>query len=286
MYVHTYCYQKWDKNCTFNQQWEVNVIFLMLSIILSNDFFTVLAKKKSITSKYEQNDIIRYDVICPIILFLLQSFSFSFITVSGYKRTFVLVKYILLVMNAIKIIFTFHKGKFIADLIKLVDTVWIINLLLIILTDPLVNTPQRKNLIIFYEVYFRYLEYHILMLAFLLIHNLHNTEIETEQKLYTTSAIVGKKDSYRVIMILIFAHFYFPLVNGIAYSLKYWIGFTGIIPSFLCVQSLRHNKLYKVYVYFILTVFWNISTYVIALYFSVPNAGDGHIEEANEIIDK
>ena len=85
-------------------------------------------------------------------------------------------------------------------------------------------------------------------------------------------------------MILIFAHFYFPLVNGIAYSLKYWIGFTGIIPSFLCVQSLRHNKLYKVYVYFILTVFWNISTYVIALYFSAPNAGDGHIEEANEII--
>lgn len=280
MYVHTYCYQKWDKKSHFNPQWETNIIFLMLFIIIVNDFFIILAKKKSITTKYSKNDIIVYDIIFPIALFCIQSYIFSYVTISGYKRTFLLVKEILLIMNSIKVIFTFHKGKFISDLIKLVDTVWIINLLLIILTDPEVNTPKRKNLIIFYEVYFRYLEYHILMLAFMLIHNYHNTETEIEQKIYTTSAIVGKSDCYRVVMILIFAHFYFSIVNGIAYSLKYWIGFSAIIPSSCCVKAFRCGQMVKVYFFFIMIIFWNLSCYVLALYFSVPNVGDGYVEDA------
>lgn len=220
MYIHTYSYQKWDKHSSLNNQWEIEILWMMFKIMAITDLFEVIVKKKSITTKETKKDILVYDFLFPVLLLFIQLYIFKDVEISGYKNTFLLVKTILMIMNSAKIILIFHRGKFVADLVKLVDTIWIINLMLIMLTDPEVNTAERKNLIIFYEVYFRYLEYHILILVFPLISNYGNIDTEIAQKLYTTSTIIGKNDTYRIFVILIFSHYYFPLVNGIAYSLK------------------------------------------------------------------
>ena len=253
----------------------------MFFIFFTTDLFSVFTKKKSITTKYKKRDIIKYDILVPSVLFLIQYLAFSRVKISGYKRTFVIIENIWIAMNVIKIIFTFHRGQFMADLIRLVDSVWIIYLFLLILTDPETNTPKKKNQIIFYEVYFRYLEYHILILSYQLIWNYKNIDIETKQKLYTTSAVVGKKDSLRVFVILLYAHYYFPIVNGIAYSIKYWISFFSLLPMFYCIDSFKKEQFCKVYFYFYIILIINLLTYIIALFLSAPNVGNGEIIEKN-----
>jgi len=127
------------------------------------------------------------------------------------------------ISNFIKSIVTAYFRRFIVDLIKLIDTIILINIILIALTDPIVNNEENNNKVVFYEIYFRYLEYHILMLALTLIYNDRNIEENVNNIFFTTSAIIGKYDSFKFSCILILAHYYFPLVNGIAYSFKYSI---------------------------------------------------------------
>jgi 1,4-dihydroxy-2-naphthoate octaprenyltransferase len=94
------------------------------------------------------------------------------------------------------------------------------NIILIALTDPVVNSDDSSNAVTFYEIYFRYLEYHTLILALILIYNDRNIEEDVQCGFFTTSAIIGKYDSFKFSCILIFAHYYFSLVNGFAYSYK------------------------------------------------------------------
>jgi hypothetical protein len=123
-------------------------------------------------------------------------------------------------MNSVKTMLIYCQTKFLADLIKLIDVIWIMNIILITITDPEFNDDNRKNKISFYEPYFRYMEFHILMLAFSLVYNDRNIESEIASRLYTTSAIIGKYDSFRFTVILILSHYYFIFVNSLAFSVK------------------------------------------------------------------
>ena len=113
------------------------------------------------------------------------------------------------------------------------------------------------------------------MLTYAVVQGYNNIDIESKQKLYTTGVVIGKFDSFRIIVILIFAQFYFSLINGIAYSFKYWLGFTTIIPVISCVKAFREKKFHKGFVFLIISSFWNLGCYVLALYLSAPNVGDG-----------
>lgn len=275
MYLHTFIYQKWDKNCIINEEYKYSVIPLLIVLYLSTDLFSVLNKKISITTKYTSKDYLIFGLFLPFLLFLFQLMLVFRIKLEGYKNTFEILKYIILLMNAIKVHLMFIKQKIICDLIKLVDTVWYINILLLFLTDPQINTKERKNLIVFYEVYFRYLEHYILVLSLFVIHHYNRIELETKQKLYTTVSILGKKDSLRVFTIFIFAYLFFPITNCIAYSFKYLICFFTMIPSIYCIRQFRRGNINKAYYSLILVLFINLFTYAISLYFSVPNVGDG-----------
>ena len=275
MYIHTFLYQSWDKHSSLNPQYQYKIFWLLFLLIISYDLLAIYTKYNSITTKYSKLDHITFHCILPILLYILQYLLLYNIHISGYTRTFCFVKNIFLLMNVIKIIFIFHKLQFIAELIKFIDIIWIINILLIALTDPEVNTPEKNNLIVFYEIYFRYLEFHLLMLTYAVVQGYNNIDIESKQKLYTTGVVIGKFDSFRIIVILIFAQFYFSLINGIAYSFKYWLGFTTIIPVISCVKAFREKKFHKGFVFLIISSFWNLGCYVLALYLSAPNVGDG-----------
>jgi len=218
MITHTYFYQKYEKNTELNTITFNLLISDLVFIIIVNDFLYTVIKYISIPQQQRTSKNVVCILIIPIIQFYLNYKNFSNIVIESYYTTFFIFKFLWVLSNSIKTVVIYLKSKFVADLIKLVDTIWLINLLLIGLTDPLVNNEQEPNQVCFYEIYFRYIEYHNLILALYLIYHDRNIEYEVGTKTYTTSAIIGKYDSFRFTVILILTHYYFILINGLAFS--------------------------------------------------------------------
>jgi hypothetical protein len=222
MYLHVFLYQIWEKNLEINQNNQYQIISIFFKIFLLNDIFYVIAKKLSTTIPPNSTRFIGNCIVAMGILqFLISAFIFLPITIETYYKTFRTMQYLWIFMNCVKTTLTLTKIKFYSDLIKLVDTIWLVNILLIVLTDPIQNSTEKPNLVTFYEIYFRYMEFHILILACTLIYNDRNIEEDVQSQIYTTSTILGKFDSFRFSVILILGHYYFVLVNSLAFSFKY-----------------------------------------------------------------
>ena len=220
MVIHTYFYQKYEKATDLNIVNFEKAIFDFIYLIFINDLIFTLIKYFSIPEKSSKIKNIICIVLIPIVQLIINSHSLSNISISGYYTTFLIFKFVWIVSNTVKTIVIYIKSKFVADLIKLIDTIFMINIFLICLTDPLTNDEKNTNQICFYEIYFRYIEFHNLILALNLIYHDRNIDFEVGIKTYTTSAIIGKYDSFRFTVILTLTHYYFILINGLAFSTK------------------------------------------------------------------
>ena len=219
MYIHVFYFQKYEKITKMNEKNEILILKVFFQNIILNDGILII--NNYLSNKYtDLSKIVKFAVI-PIFQFILSIIIFNPICIEGYYKTFFLCKSLWFLSNFIKSLVTAISRRFIVDIIKLIDTILIINIILIAITDPLYNDEDNNNKVVFYEIYFRYLEYHILMLALTLIYNDRNIEEDVKDVKFTTSAVIGKYDSFKFSCILIISHYYFPLVNGIAYSFKY-----------------------------------------------------------------
>ena len=220
MYIHIYTFQVYDKNTAINEENQYLILQGLIQILIMNDLiYIILLSLPTVYTTSNSIKIIKFAVV-PTVQLVLSFYALNPIEIEGYYKTFILCKILFFFSNFIKLITTANLRKFINDLLKLMDTILIINMILIAITDPVVNSEDSTNAVTFYEIYFRYLEYHTLILALILIYNDRNIEEDVKYGFFTTSAIIGKYDSFKFSCILIFAHYYFPLVNSFAYSFK------------------------------------------------------------------
>ncbi len=155
-----------------------------------------------------------------LIFAIIFVFIFDAIYIEGYYKFFMFFKYSLLISSSLRITFNLNGVKHFADFIKLFETVFITNLLLIAVSDPHYNTKSIPNLVTFHEVYFRYLEVHILIFSFYFLYNDENIESEISRTMYSISSIIGRYDSFRYFMLLNISHYLFIFINGLSFSLR------------------------------------------------------------------
>jgi hypothetical protein len=192
--------------------------FILVSFI--NDVISCLMKFLSLEENVSKKKRIMVSTLIPIVQLGLNSLIFSNLNVTGYTKTYLACMTMFLIDTCAKSIITYFKAKFVADLLRLIDTIWQVQIIVLCLTDPLINDENNPKLVSFYEVYFRYVEYHILVLALILMYNERNIDFDVSTKSYTSSAIIGKYDSYRFSVLLIFSHYYFILINGLGFDWK------------------------------------------------------------------
>ena len=94
MYIETIFYQKWIKHCEINNKFKIDIIQILIISLFFTDLFLIIAKKKSISTKYLKDDIILYDIFLPILLFIIQIVLFNHIIVIGYYITYTIEKYL------------------------------------------------------------------------------------------------------------------------------------------------------------------------------------------------
>jgi hypothetical protein len=220
MFVHTYYYQKYDKRTLLNENNFYEIWVKIILIIFLNDLINTCIKWYSIRTTRKRIDFIINLLLLPFSIFVFSILIFWSMEIKTYRKIFFLSYICWFVLNYIKSNIIFSKFKYAADLVKLLDPIFIINILLIAITDPIENNNERPNAVTFYEIYFRYMEFHILMLACPLIYNDRNIDDDVNNKLYSTSAVIGKYDSFRFSIILIFFHYLFVIINGLAFSIK------------------------------------------------------------------
>ena len=220
MLTHSYFYQKYEKKTVLNEENFLLAICDFVVVSLINDVFFCLMKFLSLEENVSRRKRIIISTIIPLIQLALNCFIFSNLKIKGYFKTYLACLTILLIDTCAKSVLIYFKAKFVADLLRLIDTIWQIHIIIQCLTDPLLNDENNPKLVSFSEVYFRYVEYHILILAFILMYNERNIDFDIKTKSYTSSAIIGKYDSYRFSVLLIFSHYYFILINGLGFDWK------------------------------------------------------------------
>ena len=151
---------------------------------------------------------------------IIYIYLFSSITIEGYYKYFLFYKYLYILTNCLKVIFILNGTKYISEIIKLLETIILTNIFLIFLSDPYYNTEKIPNLVNFNEVYFRYLEFHILIFSLYFLYNDKNIENEINNKIYSFSSIIGRYDSFRFFTVLNLIHYIFIVINGLSFSLR------------------------------------------------------------------
>jgi hypothetical protein len=211
-------YQQWDKNTEINEYNKTEIIKAIFFTYLLNDFINCITKTYS-NFKYATHKVLLYAFIN---IFQLIAFIYFFrnINIEGYYKSFLVCKCLFFFLNTIKTVCASVNYSFAINIFKFIDTVWLTNMMLIAFTDPIMNNETYKNKVTFYEVYFRFLEYYILVMAFSIIYNDKNIDEDVARRVYTFAGVIGKHDSYRFIIILILAHYYFILINSLAFSLR------------------------------------------------------------------
>jgi hypothetical protein len=219
IYFHTYFFQQYEKQTLINEQNEFQTIVSLLKVIVLTDTIIVLYKY---LSTVKLNTILKLIfILCIPTLYLYKTFRYlGEIQVDGYIKTYIICRIVYCLSNYIKIISIFNKRKIIADLLKFLDTLLLVNIVLIGLTDPIVNTSENPGAITFYDVYFRYLEFHVLILGMIFLLNDKNIDAEVQGNCFSLSSVIGKYDSFRFCVIFLLSHYYFIFVNGLAYSFK------------------------------------------------------------------
>lgn len=145
---------------------------------------------------------------------------FDSISVEGYYKKYIFFKYLFFCTSSLRMIFQYMGKKHFSEFIKLNEIVPVLFIILISLSDPNYNTEQNPNIICFHEVFFRYIEMHILILSFYLLFNDKNIEEEISKQIFSVSSIIGRYDSFRYFTFLNLAHYIFTLINGLSFSLK------------------------------------------------------------------
>ena len=265
MYIETFFYQKWIKKCEINNKFKIDIIQILSISLFLTDLFLVITKKKSITTKYLKDDIIIYDIFLPILLFIIQIILFNHIIVTSYYITYTIEKYLFFVLNCLKIISTFHNGGLISDMLKIVNCVYILNILLIVLTDPMKNTG-KKNKIVFYELAFIHSPFYLLSICHCILYTFKRIKKERNLDLNTSISILGENISFILFFLLVIFHNIIIIIQGILIHPFMWISLINLFPMIICIYYFWYYKINKSYIWFVIALLFYLCLFIFNLY--------------------
>lgn len=145
-------YQVFYKNITINYYLLIkSLVIYLLPIIIVSDTLQTYVKEKEINN-YAWN----HKRLLPF-MFLLLALSMVFnVSVEGYYWNFILTKIGYLLYLSARIILVSNRKKFFSDYLRAFEPIFLVNLILIIISDPLINqkieddSMELKNADYFY----------------------------------------------------------------------------------------------------------------------------------------
>ena len=223
MILNTSFYQIYDKEMNLDYDACRNVFFRFLIIIFINDLILLIFQRLSVggLTKYGSllNTFLIFIALASFQVANILIFTNSF-EIEGYYRYFHCFKYIWIITTGLRSVAAYNEAKVISDIIRIFEPILLINLILIAITDPIINVEQVPNKVTFYEIYFRFIEFQIIVLGFNLIYFDSNIDTDVDEKQYTLAAVIGKYDCFRFTVFIIIIHYFFILINMIAFSYK------------------------------------------------------------------
>lgn len=281
---HCYIYQTYDKETKLNSNNFYYFIFVFIFILIINDLLNfvthVLGNLK--TSEFNDDQNKRKDLIFLLIIPLTQSIFYfillTMIKVSNYQWYYFFLKLLFVLTTILKSIMGYLPFKFAVDLCKCVDT-WIMTyMLVIVMTDPIYNDDDTlPNAINPTETYLRFLEVGILLLVCNFVFNYENVVEDMEKERMSAVMILGDYDTFRYSALLLHCHYFFPVINGLAYSIRYWLALITYPLCYLIINNFMKKKMNYVKIGMIIFVLLNIIIYFWAFITSCPNEGDWSI---------
>jgi len=218
-------YQIYDKEMVFDFNSCFKSLLIFWIIIFINDIILTTFQRFSIGGPKTNLGTLKAAIICFVSIGIFQIIIMlnflSYFQIEGYYKFFIAFKYIWITLTILRSISAFCEMKVLSDIIRLFEPIIIINLILIGITDPIVNEEAIPNKITFYEIYFRFIEFQILVIGFNLIYFDSNIDNDVTDKQFTLSAVIGRYDSFRFTVFIIIIHYFFILINVFAFSYKY-----------------------------------------------------------------
>jgi hypothetical protein len=217
MFSHVISYQSFDKEVEIDYTRIITTIIRVGLIVFVTEFIMTTTQY----SKYLEKKLNILNLLISIILMIFTFiYSYWIVTIEGYYKTHLFMYFLWFVSTIAKILSTYFQIRIVADLINFFDPIWIMNIILISICDPYVNHESVPNKVTFYEIYFRFLEFHILVLGFKLLYFDRNIEKDISNQVYTLSGVIGKYDSFRFTVIILFSHYLFTFVNMLAFNIR------------------------------------------------------------------
>jgi hypothetical protein len=297
--IHTIIYQTYDKNTPINPQLFYFICVYLIYIFI-NDYAYTLAKSGSKDFfhynhvsllngyvnhtdaedyrnysqwNFDQTDG-RFTYILPLIQYFLGIFLFYGITIESSFKSFVFYKFLFFFICAIKTPIYYYTFFIVCDIIRLlVEDVLVLKLMLIVMTDPYYNDDAFPNIINGTEIYLRYFESLCLVISLYMVHRYENIDDEVRNKKFTSATVTGKYDSLRYPIAFVAFHFYFILVNGMAYSWKYMYGLVTVPLAYWSVLNLAKKEVTKAKISLIVLLVVNLCIHFYAFLNSYPNEG-------------
>jgi hypothetical protein len=156
-----------------------------------------------------------------IITYFLYYLIFYDIYLDGYHKTFHLFKNGFIFILLVKSICNLFPLIFADEILNMVKNFDLCMMVLIALSEPIVNTTVRPNRTSFIECYTRYLESEILLFAYYLIsRDTFSTGIDDEMIKGSLVYVIGDYDCFRYTAFLFICHYFYVLINSLAFSFK------------------------------------------------------------------
>lgn len=270
---HVVGYQVLEKEIEINRENLFGFTLVYLILLVVNEIVYCIAKysafyiKKSSNKMLFANLFIVFVYVVPGMQFLFGFYLFYDYTVENYTKTFFLMKYLILVINSFKTILIFNCAKVAADIIKALKPIFIINAILVYSSDPYVNDEENSP-VVFHEIFFRYIEFHALVIAYHLIFSDNSIENEVDCKYVSISSLIGKYDSFRFTFLLIGVHYIFILITVLGYGVYYLIELSTIFIAILTINKYKQRLMDDAKIGAFALVVLNLITYLVALYLS------------------
>lgn len=270
---HVIGYQILEKKIDINTENLYNFSLGYLIILVVNEILYCIAKYTAFYLKKRSNKILFANMfvvfvyVIPIMQFLFGMFLFYDFSVDNYPKTFFLFKYLILGINSFNTILIFNCAKVAADIIKALKPIFIINAILVYASDPYTNDEENSP-VVFHEIFFRYLEYHALVISYHFIYSDSCIEEEVDIRYVSISSLIGKYDSFRFSFLLISIHYVFILITVLGYGVYYLIELSTLFIAIFTINKYKQRHMEDAKIAILALVLLNLITYIISLYLS------------------
>jgi hypothetical protein len=285
LFYHVYIYLCYDKNISINNVILTKFVIRMIVFVVFNELFKIFFKNVKDIDAKEFHKLSSLDPFVklfknsPYFLahYIINVYLLYDFYIDGYYRWFAMFKHGLIFIHTAKAICNYYPLKFLDQILEIFKNINICSMALICLSDPLINTDIRPTRICFFETYCRFLETEILMMAYYIIsRDLFATTEEEEMNMASLIAVIGEYDCFRYTAFLLIFHYFFILINTLAFSFKYaYSFFTLFIVYFILTNYKSKQKNFNLMLQMMSLVVINLAIYTYAFLKSAPNIGDG-----------